>query len=263
MPTAWDGQSLASQPPDVQALFRRHYGAGAEARWVQEHNQELLQQGRYTSDGRPVAVREPQRDPMLGNLYRPELGPGDTVPTPEPRAPATTTATPNGDAVESWIQDYHRQLMQMEADRLAMQQAYQDSQLSLQQGQQQLNALQILSQPGTNYFAQFARAPRDARIPLTPEIAALAQGRRIPGYGTVGDGDIPTVPNDPAIIHGVYEDAVRNLTNESVRNISHGGQQRLGVLGTVGGIDPAAVWRERQRALPTQSRLAHHVGFVR
>ena len=35
---AADGQSLNDQPPDVQALYRSTYGAGAAARWVEDHN---------------------------------------------------------------------------------------------------------------------------------------------------------------------------------------------------------------------------------
>jgi uncharacterized membrane protein YeiB len=35
---AADGQSLNDQPPDVQALYRSVYGAGAAARWVEDHN---------------------------------------------------------------------------------------------------------------------------------------------------------------------------------------------------------------------------------
>ena len=35
---AADGQSLNDQPTDVQALYRSVYGAGAAARWVEDHN---------------------------------------------------------------------------------------------------------------------------------------------------------------------------------------------------------------------------------
>ena len=35
---ASDGQSLNDQPPDVQDLYRSVYGAGAAARWVEDHN---------------------------------------------------------------------------------------------------------------------------------------------------------------------------------------------------------------------------------
>ena len=42
---AADGQSLNDQPPDVQALYRSVYGAGAAARWVEDHNAAIGEMG--------------------------------------------------------------------------------------------------------------------------------------------------------------------------------------------------------------------------
>ena len=38
MMMAGDGQTLSSQPPEVQILFVTHYGDDAETQWVREHN---------------------------------------------------------------------------------------------------------------------------------------------------------------------------------------------------------------------------------
>ena len=42
---AADGQSLNDQPTDVQALYRSVYGAGAAARWVEDHNAAIGEMG--------------------------------------------------------------------------------------------------------------------------------------------------------------------------------------------------------------------------
>ncbi len=41
MMMAGDGQTLSSQPPEVQILFVAHYGDDAEAQWVREHNEAI------------------------------------------------------------------------------------------------------------------------------------------------------------------------------------------------------------------------------
>ena len=38
MMMAGDGQTLSSQPPEIQILFVSHYGDDAESQWVREHN---------------------------------------------------------------------------------------------------------------------------------------------------------------------------------------------------------------------------------
>ena len=47
MMMAGDGQTLSSQPPEVQILFVAHYGDDAEAQWVREHNAAIG----YSMDG--------------------------------------------------------------------------------------------------------------------------------------------------------------------------------------------------------------------
>jgi hypothetical protein len=44
-PRAGDGQHLGLQPAAVQALFRATHGDGAEARWVAQHDAELVSAG--------------------------------------------------------------------------------------------------------------------------------------------------------------------------------------------------------------------------
>ena len=46
-PMAGDGQTLSSQPPEVQILFVSHYGDDAESQWVREHNAAIG----YSMDG--------------------------------------------------------------------------------------------------------------------------------------------------------------------------------------------------------------------
>ena len=40
-PAAKDGQRLEDQSADVQSAYRAVYGAHAEAKWIEEHNEEL------------------------------------------------------------------------------------------------------------------------------------------------------------------------------------------------------------------------------
>ena len=152
------------------------------------------------------------------------------------------------------MQDIQDELRKSEAARLALDQAQRDAQLAQTQAGMQLQALGQLSEPGANFFSLFARSPRGAQIPLPPELGATLQGRQIPGFGTIG-GDIVTVPNVPSQITDVFGDVVRNLTSESIRNLSPQGLQQLYALGTVGGVDPTAVWQEREAAIPRKSQI--------
>ena len=188
-----------------------------------------------------------------------------TTSTSRPAAPAApATPPPPGSTPQAqpdaWAQYFaHLQATadeqrKQEATRLQLEQAHRDAQLAQNQARLQTESLVALSNPRTNYFSQFAFAEPNAEIPLTPQLAALARGQDVPTYGNV-PGQIPTIPNDPARIQDVFRDIVGNLTTDSIVDLSPAGLDRLGVLGTVGGVNPTEFFQRRQAAIPRKSTL--------
>ena len=61
-PMASDGQTLSSQPPEVQILFVTHYGDDAETQWVREHNAAIG----YSMDGMGM---DAQKHPLYDKVF--------------------------------------------------------------------------------------------------------------------------------------------------------------------------------------------------
>tara|TARA_R100000808_G_scaffold1144_4_gene5323 strand:- start:6136 stop:6741 length:606 start_codon:yes stop_codon:yes gene_type:complete len=125
---------------------------------------------------------------------------------------------------------------------------------------QQLQALDILSDPRTSFFEQFSRAPRGTPIQIGPELSAVMRGQTIPAYGeirhyTPGQPQLETIANDPESIRRAFEGAVGRLTTESIQNLSPRAIDQLSVLGQIGGYFPTDVFRAREAAIPKQPRL--------
>lgn len=125
---------------------------------------------------------------------------------------------------------------------------------------QQLDALDVLSQPRASFFSQFARAPESKAekpvfIQAGPELSAVMRpGGRVPSYGTIG-GPLETIENTPEAIRRAFEGAVAGLTTESIQGLTPTALAQLGVLGQIGGYFPTDVFRARELAIPREPKL--------
>jgi hypothetical protein len=125
---------------------------------------------------------------------------------------------------------------------------------------QQLQAIDVLSDPRASFFEQFSRAPRGTPIQIGPELSAVMRGQTIPSYGeirhyTPGQPQLETIANDPESIRRAFEGAVGRLTTESIQNLSPRAIDQMSVLGQIGGYFPTDVFRAREAAIPKQPRL--------
>ena len=138
-------------------------------------------------------------------------------------------------------------------------QANTEAQLAQGAAAQQLDAIDVLSQPRASFFSQFARAPlstaeKPVSIQAGPELSAVMRGQPIAPYGTI-EGPFETIENRPEAIRRAFEGAVDRLTSETITGMTPTALQQLGVLGQIGGYFPTDVFRAREAAIPKEPRL--------
>jgi hypothetical protein len=138
-------------------------------------------------------------------------------------------------------------------------QANTEAQLAQGAAAQQLDAIDVLSQPRASFFSQFARAPlstaeKPVSIQAGPELSAVMRGQPIAPYGTI-EGPFETIENRPEAIRRAFEGAVERITSETITGMTPTALQQLGVLGQIGGYFPTDVFRAREAAIPKEPRL--------
>lgn len=114
---ARDGQTLSSQSPETQAQFRAAYGAGADARWVTEHNAALGPSGAPVQPivPKPTAPTGPAPAPGGGAYVSPPTGArtasdGQTLAMQSPETQAAFRAAYGPDADAYWITEHEKGL---------------------------------------------------------------------------------------------------------------------------------------------------------
>jgi hypothetical protein len=99
---AADGQTLAAQSAETQAMFRDTFGSDADRQWVSEHNAELTRRGQL-----PSTAPEAPRPPAPPEAPVPPIAmPPDTGATPTATAmgtPATATAVASPSVVVTTV----------------------------------------------------------------------------------------------------------------------------------------------------------------
>lgn len=152
------------------------------------------------------------------------------------------------------------EMRKTQAVMVGLEQARIDTEQQQAAAAQQLTALDVLSQPRTSFFEQFARAPRGTPIQVGPELTAAMRGQTIPAFGEIRDyvpgrPALATIANEPEAIRRAFEGAVDRLTTESIQGLTPRAKEQLSVLGQIGGYFPTEVFRAREAAIPRQPRL--------
>jgi hypothetical protein len=151
------------------------------------------------------------------------------------------------------------ELRKSNAVMAGIEQANQETLAAQRAAGQQLEAIDVLSQPRASFFSQFARAPlstaeKPVSIQAGPELSAVMRGQPIAPYGTI-EGPFETIENRPEAIRRAFEGAVERITSETITGMTPTALQQLGVLGQIGGYFPTDVFRAREAAIPKEPRL--------
>jgi hypothetical protein len=301
-----DGQSLATQHPDVQATYVAVHGQNAAVVWAADHarktpNVSFTPGGRglpgATGTGPPPppppppdappppagpapltqrqkadreAYEREQRLKAAGLWPQPPGAPTPPAAAATPPPPPYSPGSPGQEeqvAFNAAIEEMATKLATTEdemrktqAVMVGLEQARIDTEQQQAAAAQQLTALDVLSQPRTSFFEQFARAPRGTPIQVGPELTAAMRGQTIPAFGEIRDyvpgrPALATIANEPEAIRRAFEGAVDRLTTESIQGLTPRAKEQLSVLGQIGGYFPTEVFRAREAAIPRQPRL--------
>ena len=187
--------------------------------------------------------------------------------TPVPvssESPTTGPYTEQEGEMHVWTDDPIVEGYQATADEVRKRQAAQDAvakaiadaQIANVAGGLGLEAFTRMKEPGATFLSPFYRSEA-GEIPLPPYLQALAEGSSIPGFGTIGtrSGDIATIPNDPAKAGQLFNDAIRQMTSQNLKNYPEGGWEDLAGLAVVAGMNPTTAFKEFEKQKPTASRL--------
>jgi len=282
--TARDGQSIWGQKYETRKLFLDTYGEDFERVWKEQHEAGLpptptpiattATETAQTPGGETAEQRE-ARERRQNAESRARAASGGPPPvvdapvhtgSPTPYAPSSVGGQEQ-EAFNAAIEEIATKLATTEdemrktqAVMVGLDQARIDTEQQQAAAAQQLQALDILSDPRTSFFEQFSRAPRGTPIQIGPELSAVMRGQTIPAYGeirhyTPGQPQLETIANDPESIRRAFEGAVGRLTTESIQNLSPRAIDQLSVLGQIGGYFPTDVFRAREAAIPKQPRL--------
>ena len=288
MPASRDDvpRTLAGESPDVIASYLDIHGLNAGRAWMQERNAWLDSQKTTTNteektpspdgDGQPPKTdgdgQPPPKDWKKHGWQRQQSGGPPVVDapvhtgSPTPYAP-TSVGGQEQEAFNAAIEEIATKLATTEdemrktqAVMVGLDQARIDTEQQQAAAAQQLQAIDVLSDPRASFFEQFSRAPRGTPIQIGPELSAVMRGQTIPSYGeirhyTPGQPQLETIANDPESIRRAFEGAVGRLTTESIQNLSPRAIDQMSVLGQIGGYFPTDVFRAREAAIPKQPRL--------
>ena len=289
---ARDKRSLSKEPRDVQETYYAVHGTNAASQWVKDHNatlpptettitpatEQAPPPGGETAEQRAARLKreaeEAERIRRENELAKARAASGGPpvvdapvhTGSPTPYAPSSVGGQEQ-EAFNAAIEEIatklattEDELRKTEAVRVGLEQARIDTEQQQAAAAQQLQAIDILSDPRASFFEQFSRAPRGTPIQIGPELSAVMRGQTIPSYGeirhyTPGRPQLETIVNDPESIRRAFEGAVGRLTAESIQNLSPRATDQLSVLGQIGGYFPTDVFRAREAAIPKQPRL--------